>query len=636
VVGFSDLGGDGRNGSVAVVGATAIVAAGILASGSNHAGFFNPITCPNVSVKIVDLSDPANPVVASTIPLPAGVVAIDVDALRVHTADFSGDLAAVALHTCSAAANSVDRGVAYYDITNRSAPGLLGRYLAGFDNVPPEAGPCAPATPTRCAVSQHAVSLIQRPGDGRVLSLSTAPFSGSQPSGDLRIVDVTNPRSPTQVASFPPLGERPGIFSANGCRTFSLGHSAGFSADGAQAYLAHMDSGLYSIDLTNPNSPTTLGRFTYPDSRRVEGAAAYVTTADVGGRRLALVAEEDWIAPDTSVRIDSPAGLAGTKVACEAVYTLFDPQDNAAVFRRAGSQVAQEIVYVGRGCPVAGSVAVADPYLGNPAGKIALVDRNPVATLQPGLAGICSFSDRTLRAQQNGALGVIFANSATGVSAASFSPDGIPTDLSIPAVIIDKADADPVRSALCPAVAMGACSGGTAVTGALLDSKGEWGGLRVLDVTDPAAPAQVGIYRTPQAGVFPPPDLGVYSVHHAEVRGSMAYVAANSGGLRVLDLTTTPPTEVASFVPSDSVDSTGAMPNKAMVVGVAPSPGGIVITDVNAGLYVLQFSGGGGYWTAAGDGGVFAFGDAGFYGSTGDMILNSPVVGMAPTPTGRG
>jgi subtilisin family serine protease len=43
-----------------------------------------------------------------------------------------------------------------------------------------------------------------------------------------------------------------------------------------------------------------------------------------------------------------------------------------------------------------------------------------------------------------------------------------------------------------------------------------------------------------------------------------------------------------------------------------------------------------GYWMVATDGGIFAFGDAGFFGSTGDLVLNSPIVGMARTVTGRG
>ena len=47
-------------------------------------------------------------------------------------------------------------------------------------------------------------------------------------------------------------------------------------------------------------------------------------------------------------------------------------------------------------------------------------------------------------------------------------------------------------------------------------------------------------------------------------------------------------------------------------------------------------SAGGGYWLLGRDGGVFSYGNAAFYGSTGGMTLNSPVVGMAATPTGKG
>jgi hypothetical protein len=43
-----------------------------------------------------------------------------------------------------------------------------------------------------------------------------------------------------------------------------------------------------------------------------------------------------------------------------------------------------------------------------------------------------------------------------------------------------------------------------------------------------------------------------------------------------------------------------------------------------------------GYWLVAADGGVFAFGDAGFFGSMGSTRLNSPITAMASTPSGRG
>ena len=43
-----------------------------------------------------------------------------------------------------------------------------------------------------------------------------------------------------------------------------------------------------------------------------------------------------------------------------------------------------------------------------------------------------------------------------------------------------------------------------------------------------------------------------------------------------------------------------------------------------------------GYWLVASDGGIFSYGDAPFYGSTGGSPSTEPIVGMAPTPDGRG
>ena len=64
--------------------------------------------------------------------------------------------------------------------------------------------------------------------------------------------------------------------------------------------------------------------------------------------------------------------------------------------------------------------------------------------------------------------------------------------------------------------------------------------------------------------------------------------------------------------------STGAMSLNKPIVGMAATPDGR------------------GYWLVASDGGIFAFGDAQFFGSTGGMTLNKPIVGMAATASGNG
>ena len=64
--------------------------------------------------------------------------------------------------------------------------------------------------------------------------------------------------------------------------------------------------------------------------------------------------------------------------------------------------------------------------------------------------------------------------------------------------------------------------------------------------------------------------------------------------------------------------STGGLHLANPVVGMAATPDGK------------------GYWLVASDGGIFAFGDAHFYGSTGGVQLANPIVGIAATPDGKG
>ena len=73
-----------------------------------------------------------------------------------------------------------------------------------------------------------------------------------------------------------------------------------------------------------------------------------------------------------------------------------------------------------------------------------------------------------------------------------------------------------------------------------------------------------------------------------------------------------------SFGAAQFFGSTGGMPLNSPVVGMASTPDG------------------GGYWLVARDGGVFAYGNAHFYGSMGGQALDAPIVGMVATPDGQG
>jgi alpha-tubulin suppressor-like RCC1 family protein len=75
---------------------------------------------------------------------------------------------------------------------------------------------------------------------------------------------------------------------------------------------------------------------------------------------------------------------------------------------------------------------------------------------------------------------------------------------------------------------------------------------------------------------------------------------------------------VFAFGSAGFFGSTGAMTLNRPIVGMTATPDR------------------GGYWLVASDGGIFAFGDAGFFGSTGNKVLNKPIVGMDLAPGGNG
>ncbi len=106
----------------------------------------------------------------------------------------------------------------------------------------------------------------------------------------------------------------------------------------------------------------------------------------------------------------------------------------------------------------------------------------------------------------------------------------------------------------------------------------------------------------------------------------MGPVTAVSVGGAAASILSTTPTSVTFVVPARSTTGTAGV--------VVTSPGGTSVVS-SASMYTFVQPPPG-YWLVASDGGIFAFGAAGFHGSTGGLSLNKPIVGMAATPDGKG
>jgi subtilisin family serine protease len=154
---------------------------------------------------------------------------------------------------------------------------------------------------------------------------------------------------------------------------------------------------------------------------------------------LSLAATTSVVGQAIPLVINAPASIAGT-------YTNTATFDFIPI-----TLVTSDIVYVGRGCP-AGSISTlspADPYLANPSGKIALIDR-----------GTCSVSLKIDAAANAGAVGVLIGLVASG-DAVSFSNGGgsnFP-----PSLVITLATSQAIKTALNSGVVNGTINPNNAI-----------------------------------------------------------------------------------------------------------------------------------------------------------------------------
>ena len=125
-----------------------------------------------------------------------------------------------------------------------------------------------------------------------------------------------------------------------------------------------------------------------------------------------------------------------------------------------------------------------------------------------------------------------------------------------------------------------------------------WGGQRIYDVSDPAAPVDIAEFATAHSTTADGTAIGrdgFYSAHDTVLAGSVAVSSWYSDGVRVVDLSDPGnPVEIGSFVPPPAVDPMGywTAPDGSiafpMVWGVDAQDDLIFLTDVNSGLWIVR------------------------------------------------
>ncbi|MEA2023365.1 MAG: peptidoglycan DD-metalloendopeptidase family protein, partial [Actinomycetota bacterium] len=219
-------------------------------------------TCPATGVRRYDVTDPSEPVALESISDDySGTSTEAVWAGRVETDRFSGDLAIVAHELCGSADGDAFRGLALYDVTDPSLPVDLGTYETGTGTL---------------GIRDFDVWVE----DDRVLVVAAAPNSfldHSDALGDVRIVDITDPANPVDIADWDFRRDAvvddvdPWSFSSD-TQEILMGddlddadprdlHAQGVTVDqaGKRAFVALWDAGVVVLDLSDPSQPGIAG-----------------------------------------------------------------------------------------------------------------------------------------------------------------------------------------------------------------------------------------------------------------------------------------------------------------------------------------------------------------------------------------
>jgi hypothetical protein len=314
-----------------------------------------PTACPEFGVRIIDVSDPAQPsqigVFANGTEFPQ-TSAEDLWVGPVESPTFQGELAVAAIRLCDTSEpgriGDTFRGIALYDVTDPALPVLLSTLDTG-----------------ERTQGVHQIQVVVRP-DGRIVAVASVPQSflhHPEAKGDIRILDLTDPTAPRELADWDFRRDAPAelvepLLAARGDEELR-GHGVSMSPDGMGLYVGHWDAGMVRLDITEPEAPIFVSATSYGEE---EEGNAHSGWYDPDGHFL--ISNDEDLSPEE----DEEGHVAGWGY--QHIYDLSDPTQPVEISTFAtenavpgtDGEIGLDGFYTSHDVAVAGDLAVSSWY----------------------------------------------------------------------------------------------------------------------------------------------------------------------------------------------------------------------------------------------------------------------------------